>query len=59
MPQAGFDPPFAERRRIYWMKNGRLSELSHHGWIMWLTLVYLKFTQGDKSNIYFKIIEVF
>ena len=24
------------KRRIYWMKNRRLSELSHHGWITWL-----------------------
>ena len=34
MPQAGFDPPFtAFKRRIYWMRNGHLSEPSHRGWI--------------------------
>ena len=33
IPRRRLDPLFAERRRIYWMKNGRLSKLSHHGWM--------------------------
>ena len=44
----GFDPPFAEGRRIYWIKNGRLSELSHHGlismnvnWFFWAEKYFL------------------
>ena len=40
-PQAGFEPPFAGIRQIYWMKNGRISELSHHGWLVFRFVYFI------------------